>query len=104
MSSRRAVLTGSLASVALSPVAGRAQPATGGPTIGFLVPASGPYIGTPTAVFDSFRRGLAELGHVEGRNIRYQYRSAPDRAGLDEMAAELVRSKVDVLVTAGVAD
>src|SRR5579862_6660561 len=80
MSSRRAVLAGALASVALSPVAGRAQPATGGPTIGFLVPASGPYIGTPTAVFDSFRRGLADLGHVEGRNIRYEYRSAPDRA------------------------
>jgi hypothetical protein len=85
MSSRRAVLTGSLASVALSPVAGRAQPATGGPTIAFLVPASGPYIGTPTAVFDSFRRGLADLGHGEGRNIRYEYRSAPDRAGLGEI-------------------
>ena len=103
MSSRRAVLAGSFASVALSPVAGRAQPATGGPTIGFLVPASGPYIGTPTAVFDSFRRGLADLGYVEGRNIRYEYRSAPDRAGLGEMAAELVRLKIDVLVVAGVA-
>jgi putative ABC transport system substrate-binding protein len=103
MSSRRAVLAGSFASVALSPVAGRAQPATGGPTIGFLVPASGPYIGTPTAVFDSFRRGLADLGYVEGRNIRYEYRSAPDRAGLGEIAAELVRLKIDVLVVAGVA-
>src|SRR5271167_2577471 len=103
MSSRRAFLAGSLASVALSPVAGRAKPATGGPTIGFLVPASGPYIGTPTAVFDSFRRGLADLGHVEGRNIRYEYRSAPDRAGLGEMAHELVRLKVDVLVVAAVA-
>jgi len=103
MSSRRAVLAGALASVALSPIAGRPQPATDGPTIGFLVPASGPYIGTPTEVFDSFRRGLADLGHVVGRNIRYEYRSAPDRAGLGEMAAELVRLKVDVLVAAGVA-
>ncbi len=103
MSSRRAVLAGALASVALSPVAGRAQPATGFPTIGFLVPASGPYIGTPTAVFNSFRRGLADLGYVEGRSIRYQYRSAPDRAGLGKMAAELVALKVDVLVAAGVA-
>src|SRR5271170_2971223 len=103
MSSRRAVLAGALASVALSPAAERAQPATGDPTIGFLVPASGPYIGTPTAVFDSFRRGLADLGHVEGRNIRYEYRSAAERASLGEMAAELVRLKVDVLVAAGVA-
>src|SRR5580698_852131 len=98
MSSRRAVLAG-----ALSPVAGRAQPATGVPTIGFLVPAAGPYIGTPTAVFESFRRGLADLGYVEGQNIRYEYRSAPDQAGLGEMAAELVRLKVDVLVAAAIA-
>ncbi|HEV2097724.1 MAG TPA: ABC transporter substrate-binding protein [Stellaceae bacterium] len=103
MSSRRAVLAGSLASVALSSVAGRAQPAAGGPTIGFLTPASGVYIGTPTAVFDSFRRGLADLGYVEGQNIRYEYRSAPDRAGLGKMAAELVRLKVDVLVATSVA-
>lgn len=103
MSSRRAVLAGALASVALSPVAGRAQPAAGIPKIGFLVPASGAYIGTPTAVFDSFRRGFAALGRVEGRNIRYAYRSAPDRAGLAEMAAELARLKVDVLVAAGIA-
>src|SRR5579872_2943167 len=102
MSSRRAVLAGALASLA-APVAGRAQPATAGPTIGFLVPASGPYIGTPTAVFDSFRRGLADLGHVEGRNVRYEYRSAADRTGLGEMVTELVRLKVDVLVAAGVA-
>jgi putative ABC transport system substrate-binding protein len=67
------------------------------------VPASGPYIGTPTAVFDSLRYGLADLGYVEGQNIRYEYRSAPDRAGLGEMAAELVRLKVDVLVAAGAA-
>jgi putative ABC transport system substrate-binding protein len=103
MISRRAVLADALACIALSPVAGRAQPATRGRTIGFLVPAAGVYIGTPTAVFDSFRRGLADLGHIEGRNVRYEYRSAPDRAGLGEMAAELVRLKVDVLVAAGVA-
>ncbi|MBV9583576.1 MAG: ABC transporter substrate-binding protein [Alphaproteobacteria bacterium] len=103
MSSRRALLAGALASVALSPVAGRAQPGTGDPTIGFLVPASGAYIETPTAVFDSFRRGLADLGYVEGRNIRYEYRSAPDQAHLGEMAAELARLNVDVLVAAGTA-
>ena len=84
------------------PAAGRAQHKAV-PVIGFLVPAFGVYIGMPTAVFDSFRRGLADLGHIEGQNVRYEYRSAPDRAGLSEMAAELVRLKIDVLVAAGFA-
>ncbi|HEY2527941.1 MAG TPA: ABC transporter substrate-binding protein [Xanthobacteraceae bacterium] len=103
MSSRRAVLAGAVASVVLPPVVAEAQPTATVPRIGFLVPASGPYIGTPTAVFDAFRRGFADLGHIEGRSVRYEYRSAPDRAGLGDMAAELVRLKVDVLVAAGVA-
>ena len=104
MKSRRSVLAGAIALVASPPFVATAQPtAATVPRIGFLVPASGPYIGTPTAVFDSFRRGFADLGHIEGRNVRYEYRSAPDRAGLRDMAAELVRLKVDVLVAAGVA-
>ena len=103
MSSRRAVLTGAVASAVLPPMAAEAQPTAIVPRIGFLVPAAGPYIGTPTAVFDSFRRGFADLGRIEGRNVRYEYRSAPDRAGLGDMAAELVRLKVDVLVAAGLA-
>ena len=101
MSSRRAVLAGSLAaSVALSPIAGRAQPAMGGPTIGFLVPASGPYIGTPTAVFNSFRRGLAAWKYdsfffsIVWR--RTEWVSA-------RWLVNFVRLKVDVLVVAGVA-
>lgn len=103
MSSRRAVLAGAVASAVLPPVVGEAQPTATAPRIGFLAPASGPYIGTPTAVFDAFRRGFADLGHIEGRNVRYEYRSAPDRAALGDMAAELVQLKVDVLVAAGVA-
>ena len=91
------------AAVAAPAAAGEAQPTATVPRIGFLVPAAGPYIATPTAVFDSFRRGLADLGHIEGRNIRYEYRSAPNRASLGEMATELARLRVDVLVAAGVA-
>src|SRR5271155_4782285 len=101
MKSRRSILAGAIALVASPPFVATAQPTATVPRIGFLVPASGPYIGTPTAVFDSFRRGFAELGRIEGRNVRYEYRSAPDRAGLGDMAAELVRLKVDVLVAAG---
>ena len=103
MKSRRSVLEGAIALLASPPFVATAQPTAAVPTIGFLVPASGVYIGTPTAVFDSFRRGLAELGYIEGQNVRYEYRSAPDRAGLSEMAAELVRLKIDVLVVAGFA-
>jgi len=102
VTSRRAVLAGAVASAILPIAASRAEP-TAIPSIGFLVPASGPYIGTPTAVFDAFRRGLAGFGYTEGRNVRYEYRSAEDRDGLAKMAAELVQLKVDILVAAGVA-
>lgn len=102
MKSRRSVLAGAVALVAASPpFVAPVQPTV--PRIGFLVPASGIYIATPTAVFDAFRRELTDLGHIEGRSVRYEYRSAPDRAGLGDLAAELVRLKVDVLVAAGVA-
>jgi putative ABC transport system substrate-binding protein len=52
--------------------------------------------------YDSFRQGLRELGYVEGRNIAIEWRFAqrkPDQ--LAKMAAELVRLKVDVIVTGG---
>ena len=103
MKSRRSVLASAIALVASPPFVATAQPTVTVPKIGFLVPASGIYIGTPTAVFDAFRRGLTDLGHIEGRSVRYEYRSAPDRAALGDMAAELVRLEVDVLVAAGVA-
>jgi putative ABC transport system substrate-binding protein len=54
------------------------------------------------ANLDAFRQGLAELGHVEGRNLVIEYRSAggrPERLG--ELAAELVRLTSDVIVTSG---
>ena len=49
--------------------------------------------------FDVFRQGLRELGYIEGQNIVIEWRLAgmkPDR--LAEMAADLVRQKVDVIV------
>jgi hypothetical protein len=55
MTSRRAVLAGALASAVLPPMVNAAQPTTTVQSIGFVVPASGLYIETPTAVFDSFR-------------------------------------------------
>jgi ABC-type uncharacterized transport system substrate-binding protein len=67
------------------------------PRIGYLTGA------TPdgqSARIEAFRQGLRELGYVEGKNIVIEYRYAelkPDR--LPALAAEIVRLKVDVIVT-----
>lgn len=51
--------------------------------------------------FGAFRRGLAELGYVEGQNLTIEYRSDDRAERLAGLAAELVRLQVDVLVTRG---
>ena len=51
---------------------------------------------------DAFREGLRELGYVEGRNIVIDYRWAAGKLDrLPALAAELVRLKVDIIVSAG---
>ncbi len=51
---------------------------------------------------EAFRQGLRELGYVEGKNIVIEYRHAEGkRDRLRELAAELVRVEVDVIVTTG---
>jgi len=70
-----------------------AQQVTRASRIGILWP-------NPPATFEFLRQGLRELGHVEGRNITFEYRWAEGRLGeLPELAAELVRLKVDLIVT-----
>src|SRR6058998_2547118 len=69
------------------------------PRIGFLFVSS---LSSNSARIEAFRRGLRELGYVEGKNIVIEWRSGegkPDR--LPALATELVRLKVDVIVTAG---
>jgi putative ABC transport system substrate-binding protein len=52
--------------------------------------------------FESFRKGLQELGYVEGRDIVIEYRWSEGRQDrLPDLAAELVRLNVDVIVTWG---
>ena len=52
--------------------------------------------------FEAFRRGLRELGYVEGKNIIIEWRFADGKADrLRALAAELVRLKVDVIVSGG---
>lgn len=54
------------------------------------------------ANLDSLRQGLRELGYIEGQNLVIEYRSADGRAErFPELATEIVRSKVDLILTRG---
>jgi putative ABC transport system substrate-binding protein len=81
-----------------APCAAEAQQAKHVPQIGFLS-ASSP--STNAARIEAFRQGLRELGYVEGTNPVIEWRSAEGKLErLPALAAELVRLKVDVIVTA----
>jgi len=86
-----------LGGAAAWPLAARAQQAGPQPTIGFLA------AGTPTSHGQrvaAFVQRLRELGWIEGRTITIEYRWAEGRSErFAEIAAELVRRKVDVIVT-----
>ncbi len=65
------------------------------PTIGVLV------VGSPGSekFWRLFRENLRALGYIEGQNIRFEFRSDQQVSRLPELAAELVRLKVDLIVT-----
>ena len=76
-----------------------AQQPTKVPRIGYL---AGTSASGQSARIEAFRQGLRELGYVEGKNIVIEYRYAEGKLDrLPALAAELVRLKVDVIVTAG---
>jgi putative tryptophan/tyrosine transport system substrate-binding protein len=76
-----------------------AQQPTKVPRIGFLI------VDSPSAAstrVEAFKKGLQELGYVEGKNITLEYRYAEGKADrLPQLASELVRLNIDVLVTGG---
>jgi putative ABC transport system substrate-binding protein len=76
-----------------------AQQAEKVPRIGYL---SGSPPSSITARTEAFRQGLRDLGYVEGKNIVIEWRSGEGkRDRFPALAADLVRLKVDVIVTAG---
>src|SRR5262249_19432571 len=96
-SMRRRQLFGLLGAAALWPVSIRAQQKL--PTIGFLGASSPAAWGSLVAAFE---RRLRELGWIDGRTVSIVYSWAEGRSDrYDEIAAEFVHRKVDVIVTSG---
>ena len=85
--------------VLAAPSAVQAQPAGHIPRIGFLAVASSQAV---AARAEAFRQGLRDRGYMEGTNIVIEYRYA-DRSlsRLRELAEELARINVDVIVSGG---
>jgi putative ABC transport system substrate-binding protein len=85
-----------LGGTAAWPLAARAQQAGKLPTIGFM--GATPSVESQRVA--TFVQRLRELGWVDGRNLAIEYRWAEGRPErVSEIAAELVRLKVDVIVT-----
>ena len=91
------ILTRALGVLA-APVSSAAQQTAKVPRIGILTP--GP-ISERLLLFEAFRQGLRDLGYVEGQTVTLEFRSAEGNfERLPDLAAELVRLKVDVIVAA----
>ena len=97
MDRRRFLLT-SMAGCLVVPRAGETEPTTSVPTLGFLGPP-------PSAggLVQAFQQGLRDLGYVEGRNVKIEYRytdaplqGSPER--MDQLATELVQVNPAVLI------
>jgi putative ABC transport system substrate-binding protein len=96
---RRRFIGGVARGLLAAPLAARAQQAGKVYRIGILeaITAS-----QNAANLDALRKGLRDLGYVEGRNLILEYRSADGRAErFPDLASELARLKVDLIVTRG---
>jgi len=92
---RRTFIASTVGGVLSAPLAAQAQQAGKVYRVGFLWESPAVF---PDAI-EAIRRGLRDLGYVEGRTIAIEYRWAegnPER--MRELAGELVRLKVDVIV------
>ncbi len=88
--------------VLAAPIASEAQPSEKIPRVGLLSLFSRSVV---TPWHQAFRLGLGDLGWVEGKNISFEYRYADGRRDrLPDLAADLVRLKVAVIVTSADSD
>ena len=95
---RRDFITAIAGSVAAWPLVARAEPQAKLPTVGFFGFSPSGWRAWTAA----FVKGLSNLGWIEGRTVAIEYGWADGRdQGLGEIAAELVRRKVDVILTSG---
>ncbi len=82
-----------LAGAAVSAAAPAHAQKSATPKVGFLV------AGDPEPSWTQFRKAMTDLGYVDGRTVRFEYRaSTADRSQLDELATVLVSLEVNVLV------
>jgi len=96
MISRRAFIA-TVTGLIVAPLAAEGQETGKISRIGFL------RVGPPPVMWiNAFRQGLRDLGYVEGQNLVIKYGLAQTEAQLPDVAAELVRLKVDVIVASGV--
>jgi ABC-type uncharacterized transport system substrate-binding protein len=94
---RREFITLFVCTIAAWPARAHAQQTV--PTIGFLHPGSA---GSFSRFVAAFRSGLNQVGFREGQNVLIDFRWADDRSDrLSELAADLVRRRVDVIATPG---
>jgi putative ABC transport system substrate-binding protein len=95
---RRDFIAG-LGVVAAWPLAARAQQGPAMPVIGYLSPRSSESDG---AMLAAFRRGLAEIGYAEGRNVAIEYRfGSPNFDRLPPLAMDLIDRHVAIIIYAG---
>src|SRR6266436_1438885 len=95
---RRAFVIGVGSGLLAAPLAAEAQQAAKIARIGYLAAnlAANPHLR------EAFRRGLRDLGYVEGRNVAIEYRDAEGKYDrLPALAAELVALKVHVILAGG---
>jgi putative ABC transport system substrate-binding protein len=87
-----------VASLALAPLAAMAQQPGKAPRIGML--SSGTLV-DPDSRVAALRQALRGRGYVDGQNIAIEPRGSDDIPRLYDLATDLVKSKVDVIVTQG---